>query len=98
MRDPTDVIVGFHSRAEVIYDQDGRSAVEQTIRDNNANWFSLVSPLTGSNTSRLSLLRSFRRLQNCLKRARPQERSAAATETSIYEISACSKTIIIRLH
>ena len=35
MRDLTDVIVGFHLRAEVIHDQEGRSAIEQTIRDNN---------------------------------------------------------------
>ena len=34
MRDLTDVIVEFHSRAEPIHEHGGHSAIQQTIRDN----------------------------------------------------------------
>jgi hypothetical protein len=46
MRDLTDVIVEFHSRAEIIPDRGGRSAVEQTIGDNNVNLVQSCPPLS----------------------------------------------------
>jgi uncharacterized protein len=48
MRDLTDVIVEFHSRAEPIYKQGGHSAIEQTIRDNNLNLIQYCPPLDQS--------------------------------------------------
>jgi uncharacterized protein len=48
MRDLTDVIVEFHSRAERIHEHGGRSAIEQTIRDNNLNLIQYCPPLNQS--------------------------------------------------
>ena len=48
MRDLTDVIVEFHSRAEPINEHGGRSAIEQTIRDNNLNLVQYCPPLNQS--------------------------------------------------
>ena len=48
MRDLTDVIVGFHARAEVIRERGGRSAVEQTIRGNDLNLVQSCPPLDAS--------------------------------------------------
>jgi aminoglycoside phosphotransferase family enzyme/predicted kinase len=45
MRDLTDVIVEFHSRAESIHDHGGHSAIERTIRDNNLNLVQYCPPL-----------------------------------------------------
>jgi aminoglycoside phosphotransferase family enzyme/predicted kinase len=48
MRDLTDVIVEFHSRAKPIHEHGGRSAIEQTIRDNNLNLVQYCPPLNQS--------------------------------------------------
>jgi uncharacterized protein len=48
MRDLTDVIVEFHSRAEPIYEHGGRLAIEQTIRENNLNLVQCCPPLSQS--------------------------------------------------
>lgn len=48
MRDLTDVIVGFHSHAEVMRDHGGRAAIEQTIRNNNLNLVESGPPLDAS--------------------------------------------------
>jgi aminoglycoside phosphotransferase family enzyme/predicted kinase len=48
MRDLTDVIVEFHSRAEPTYEHGGRLAIERTIRDNNSNMVQYCPPLNQS--------------------------------------------------
>jgi aminoglycoside phosphotransferase family enzyme/predicted kinase len=55
MRDLTDVIVEFHSRAKPIHGHGGHSAIEQTIRDNYLNLVQYCPPLNQSQVEHVTI-------------------------------------------